>query len=308
MPALKLRAIDGWLDDSDHPKLERPALVGINAKTLWGYADTNGLVSVELYGIAPGGAFAPHAHPGNVTIIICWRGKGKAVVAEAGGSGWQPAYAEFSFKKYDTFVVPRGALYRVRVEAGETEQLVMLVIHPIAADGFEEVLADLPESDDRRFPEPKRLDPDDSWDPTRNEQIYVFDPIGAHRAKRVRIWGREGESGTGAADWAKQDCHLVAYCFGKGQENPPHFHPYSVEFMLGMLGDTLTYTRDKRWGRYEAGWKPEREQGTIRNGDTALVPLADIHRYVNHAESASIVLALQTPQPIMHTLEMETNF
>jgi hypothetical protein len=69
--------------------------------------------------------------------------------------------------------------------------------------------------------------------------FFVADPN--QRARRHRIWGREGLdiSGRemGARDWVKPFTHLVLYTFYLDQKNFEHYHPHSWEFVYCMQGE-----------------------------------------------------------------------
>jgi mannose-6-phosphate isomerase-like protein (cupin superfamily) len=305
MPALELRSIQEWLDDPLREPLPRPLGTYLTAKTLWGTTESHDFLNIEIHAIAPEGGIDPHYHAGFPVMLICWQGEGQMTVAESSGVAgrWNEPYAEFPIKQYDSIYVPPGALYRINAGGIQPERgLVLVAVHALQGQPFNESLAALGDPGAKEYPWIRHLAPD--WQPPAGEKpLYDWDPNPKHRATRNRIWGKDGFGSTGEADPAKEYFHLVAYCFNPHQENPPHFHPRSVEFMLGLKGTALTYTRHKYPDDY--GWDPTQRQKTIMPGDTALVGLADIHRYVNTTDDPVIVLALQTPQPIMHTLEHE---
>jgi mannose-6-phosphate isomerase-like protein (cupin superfamily) len=305
MPQLELRSILEWLDDSHQAPLDRPRGTYLTAKTLWGAAETRDYLNIEIYAIAPYGGIDPHYHDGFPSMLICWEGEGTMTIAESAGVAgtWSEPYREVTLRQYDCVYVPPGALYRIN--AGGTQPkhgFVILAVHALQGEPFNESAAALAEAGSEEYRWVRHLAPD--WQPPAGElPLYNWDPVREHRATRNRIWGKDGVLDNGEADPAKEYFHLVAYCFNPHQENPPHFHPRSVEFMLGLMGGALTYTRSKH--PHDYGWDPTVRERTITPGDTALVGLADIHRYVNTTDEKAIVLALQTPQPIMHTLEHE---
>jgi quercetin dioxygenase-like cupin family protein len=309
MPALELRSIDDFASDIPIPPQ------GYASDELWTAAESKKRLSVEVFVVEKGKTVEPRHHPEHITSVICWQGRGEARIAEpstAAGSAWRPAYAPITVKPYTAFVVPRGALYEFTAAADLSEPYcILIVVHPLLEKDLETQHAQFGADSSVDYRWVKQLDPfadPPATDPETDEAVYQYDPDPTHRAKRMRIWGRDGlkRNPPGGVDIAKTDFHVVAYCFGSGQENPAHFHPYSVELMIGLKGDTLTYTRTKRTDA--TGWEENRHSGTIGPGDTALVRVGNLHRYVNHTNSESIVLAMQTPQPILHTLQHETDF
>ncbi len=315
MPALETRSIDETAST-----IQIPPAKDFAEALLWRPAATRKHLSVTVCAVRQGGKIKARHHPGHMTMVICWRGKGTAKIAERSAgkiASWDPPYEPVAVDTYTSFVVPRGALYEFLADPPSSRgspraHCVLLMVHAWCGKPVQTLSGAFSGTPQRPFPWRKDLHPDHkAIDPETGIVLYRFDEEKAHRATRIRIWGRDAVTPAGDPNIAKSDFHLTAYCFGPGQENPAHFHPYSVEFMLGMKGKTLTYTRDKRWnqgGEAVKGWSEARRSGTISPGDTALVRIGDIHRYVNHTDKNSIVLALQTPHPIMHTLEHETDF
>jgi quercetin dioxygenase-like cupin family protein len=307
MPELELRSIHKLLEHPENGAIHRPALQEIIAQSLWTSQDSKGRLNVELYTMKPGEKLRCHYHRDHMEAVICWEGAGTVTIAEneITGMKWAGAYRPFAIKQYDSFIVPRGALHEIEVAPG-TMRLVLIVLHALVDKAFTEETQEMTGDGGSTLPNGLKHD---SLTPKKLKQTDS-DPL--HRAKRTRVWGRDGEGTDGSADIAKTDFQMTAYIFAPKQENPAHFHPYSVELMIGWTGETETYTRDKRWIKPEVeadeGWKTTRKVSVIRPGDTALVPLAAIHRYVNRTQHESIVVALQTPHPIMHTLEHETSF
>lgn len=319
MADMDVRSIDERL-----AQIQVPSGAGHVRAPLWAPSETQGHLQVDLYGLAPGGKIDAHYHPHHLELVICWQGSADVTIAERAGQTaqgnpvWGPTCKTLEVQPLDCFLVTRGALHEIVAHGRASSTGLgcgLLVIHPLRGEALTEIPGTFGAQGNQVYRWTKKLAPPNGFDPESSlvpkHQIYDFDPDSKHRAKRVRVWGRDGVLANGDADPAKEDFHLVAYPFSARQENPAHFHPYSVELMLGIAGTTLVYTRDKRWdakGEPIRGWEALRRPGTLRQGDTALITLGDIHRYVNHTDQQSIVLALQTPQPIMHTLEHETSF
>jgi quercetin dioxygenase-like cupin family protein len=315
MAKMDVRSIYDVLKDEPWPPSG-----GFVRKTLWAPEATDSRLNVDIYALRGGGKVETRYHPDHMAMVICWQGSGEVTIAPANGSGspqsWGAPYYTFNVGELDTFIVPKGALHRFIADEHAARKFgwVLLVVNPL--DGIE--LSEEPGAFSGTPAEPyrwtKKLSPTGSYDPETRKPVYDYDKVKGHRAKRIRVWGREAVDDNGRADPAKEQFHLVAYPFDTKQENPAHFHPHSVELMIGVHGTTDVYTRAKRWVSKkddipDEGWATERAEGRLRSGDTAIVALGDIHRYVNRSEvETSIVLALQTPQPIMHTLEHETNF
>jgi quercetin dioxygenase-like cupin family protein len=305
----------------------------ITREVMWGKG-VNQSLEVSVYSIAPGEDDPPHYHPDHIEFVICWRGKGTATIAKRkqNNSGWEPA-VRFDFQRGDTIVVPKGAIHQFHVEATQkmripnpafpdpplpnplpanhpktkfdwpAEKLELVVIH---APGCVRIPYAAP------FPSPQ--DPQPIHVPVGTE-LYTFKrPIGEFsgfardvslQCVRARIWGREAEDNVnGAADDAKPLLHFTSYPFVPGQENPEHYHPHSVEFVMCMQGRAHMTVRPMiESGNFKAGWEDPYDLAELNEGDTVIVPKGALHRYTNATNEDCVLVALQSPHPILHILE-----
>jgi len=319
MADMDVRSIDERL-----AQIQVPSGAGHARAPLWASSETQEHLQVDLYGLAPGGKVDAHYHPHHLELVICWQGSADVTIAERVGQSaqgnpiWGPTYKTLEIQPLDCFLVTRGALHEIVAHGRASSTGLgcgLLVIHPLRGEALTEIPGTFGAQGNQVYRWTKKLAPPNGFDPESplvpDHQIYDFDSVTTHRVRRVRVWGRDGVLANGDADQAKEDFHVVAYPFSGNQVNPPHFHPYSIELMLGIQGSTTVYTRDKKWkqnGEPDRGWDDLHKPGTLNKGDTALIALGDIHQYQNNTTAKSIVLALQTPQPIMHTLEHETSF
>lgn len=315
MAEMEVRSILGALKKEQWPPRD-----DFIKKTLWAPDATDSRLNVDVYAVRAGGKVETRYNPDHMSMVICWQGSGEVTIAQPNPGGSQPSWAApyhtFRVGEFDTFVVPKGALHRFIADDEITERFgwVLLVVNPLDGVGLSEEPGAFSGTPKEPFRWTKKLSPTGSYDPETRKPVYDYDKVKGHRAKRIRVWGREAVDDNGRPDPAKEQFHLVAYPFDKKQENPAHFHPHSVELMIGVDGTTDVYTRAKHWVSKnddipDQGWAKDQVEGQLARGDTAVIGLGDIHRYVNRSEdNTSIVLAMQTPQPIMHTLEHETNF
>ena len=311
MPINK-KEIHGFIADTETVGAPPPS-AGFEKRTLWSTGDSGNLVAVDVYSLEPAHASDTHYHPDHIELVICWRGKGTITIAPpAAGStpiapAWDAPYQDVSIVTGDTLVIPKGALHRFR-SAGAlqnpepkdrdklVDKLVLIVIHAINGVAVKENAGAFSGMASKPFPATMKRN-------YRDEKYMKFDRNHNNRAVRSRIWGRDAEAEDGAADTAKESLHLTLYTFVPNQMNPGHFHPRSIELVICVQGRALMSTKPKLRG---TGWGAE-QSDVIREGDSVLVTEAGWHRYVASGNDDCLLLALQTPHPIMHTLEHETS-
>jgi quercetin dioxygenase-like cupin family protein len=122
---------------------------------------------------------------------------------------------------------------------------------------------------------------------------------------RSKIWGKEGLVAGGVTDFAKPFFHFTAYTFVPPQENPEHYHPKSVELVLcwqGRANMTVRPSLDPN-NAGNVGWEDALEEREIVEGDLVLVPKGALHWYAISGNEDLVLLALQTPHPVLHVLE-----
>jgi len=254
---------------------------------------------VDVYSIAPGAEDPARYHPHHVELVICWRGTGKVQIAprKADDSGWELPYPSIDIKAGDTLLIPRGALFRYLTLDQPVEKLVLLVVHTrgtVTKPGQINWAATQPLAD------PSVIQ--------REIGKYTsFDRDFEHRCTRMRIWGREAQGPNGEADNAKPFIHLTSYGFVPHQENPEHYHPNSMELIICVQGRATVRVRNLKSAGIDGGWQKISEVNTvvIGEGDTILVPKAALHQYFTFGDEDLILLASQSPHPILHILENE---
>jgi len=293
----------------------------VTRERMWGKG-ANQPLEVSVYSIAPGEEDTWHHHPDHIELVICWRGRGTATIVRTSAG---PAF-EFPIQPGDSIVVPKGALHKFKALLNDemllpnpanlpvpiqpsriwpVEKLELVVIH---AHGCVRV------PDAGRLPAVQKLDRNDPDPKIANELYRMMRPIGKFcgyardpklQCVRSRIWGREAERNfAGDADDAKPTLHFTAYTFIPGQENPEHYHPLSVEFVMCLQGRAhMTVRPMLKPGDFEAGWKDPCNVAEMNEGDTALVPMGALHWYCNATNEDCVLIALQSPHPILHILE-----
>lgn len=284
----------------------------IARKRIWGHGASD-LLQVDTYSIAPDEEDPTHYHPQHVEMVICWRGKGKAMIAprKADDSGWELPYPSIDIKAGDTLVIPKGALHQyVALDQAQpankdtpqpVEKLVLLVVH---TRGTETKPGQTNWNATQPLPDPSII--------LREISKYsYFDRDSNRRCVRSRIWGRDAQGPNGEADNAKPFLHLTAYCFVPNQVNPEHYHPHSLELMICLQGRATVTVRELNSvnNGIDGGWqkKTEIKEVVIEEGDTVLVPEAALHQYVTFGNEDLILLASQSPHPILHILEDEAH-
>lgn len=298
----------------------------ITRERMWGKG-ANQPLEVSIYSIAPGEEDSLHRHPDHIELVICWRGRGTATIEKFKGG---PVFA-FEIQRGDSIVVPKNAWHKFSARPEEemaipnpanppvpiktsriwpAEKLELVVIH---AHGC---VREVPDPKADPLPNPKLLDRNDR---NSNDLYSLMRPIGQFcgfardtrlQSVRSRIWGREAEKNVGGgADNAKTTLHFTAYTFVPGQENPEHYHPHSVEFVMCLQGRARMTVRPMiAPGDFEleSGWEDPYEVAELNEGDTALVPMGALHWYANASNEDCVLIALQSPHPILHILEEDT--
>lgn len=294
----------------------------ITRERMWGKG-ANEPLEVSVYSIAPGEEDPVHRHPNHIELVICWRGQGTATIEKTDGGAF-----EFDIQRGDSIVVPKNAWHKFTARFAQqmaipnpankpvpidpskmwpVEKLELVVIH---AHGC---VREVPEPKADPLPQPKILDRND-------KDLYsLMRPIGQFcgyardvrlQCVRSRVWGREAENNVGGlADDAKPTLHFTAYTFVPGQENPEHYHPNSVEFVMCLQGRAQMTVRPMiAPGDFEAeaGWEDPYDVAELNEGDTALVPMGALHWYANASNEDCVLIALQSPHPILHILEDDT--
>ena len=240
-----------------HPRITR--------ERMWGKG-ANQPLEVSVYSIAPGEEDELHFHPDHIELVICWRGRGTVTIArtkavEGNNIPEQVGDAfQIKIRPGDSLVVPKGAFHRFVADSAQpmllpnpanppvpiddslnwpAEKLELIVIHAhgcVRVPGVDPVTLK-----EITLQDIKPLDRTDEKEKD-NDLYSLLRPIGKFcgyardvrlQCVRARIWGREAERNTaGDADDAKPTLHCTAYTFIPGQENPEHYHPHSVEFVM----------------------------------------------------------------------------
>lgn len=302
---------------------------GFERRTLWSSAESGKKLLVEIFSIEPGHDSGIHYHWQRVEMIICLRGRGKVTIAELASNAtenspnWNPPAPDVDIVEGDTLVIPQGALRKISAANTLANQdpkdkdklpakLVLIVLHPLLGKPFSEGHGIFPQAGGPPSTAPqKRNFRDDIYCKYDRKK---YDSTHLNRAIRSRIWGRDAQGSAGEADIAKEQMHLTLYTFVPGQLNPGHFHPDSVEWVACLQGRALMTVRAKK-KHEKQGWEapdpapaPNRDSLVIREGDSVLVPAADWHQYVTSGNDDCLLIVSQTPHPILHILEHETDF
>jgi quercetin dioxygenase-like cupin family protein len=266
--------------DQDHPDA-----VPVSCETMWERTKGRPL-QVQLYSLAPGATVNDQHHDEGMGLVLCWSGGGKATITprKVDDTGWDAPLPEVSLVPGDTMAIPRAA--KIRFAANSTVQPDNKDpgdLQPVDKFVFLLLQSDMPPSVDP----PALPTVTDASSLIRKISRYsYFNRNPEERCVRSRIWGREAQGKLdGGSDVAKPYFHLTAYCFVPQQENPQHH-----------LVD------DDDFGR---GWEDQFEAREIEPGDVIIVPIAAQHRYITSGNEDLVLLASQTPHPIMHILEQE---
>lgn len=265
-------------------------------------------VDASVYVVKAGRSWPPDLyHPRCSELVLWWGGSGKVILRLPEmkvpwpkwelSPDWDSTVHAVDLKPGASVVVPRGALRRFTADAGG--DLVLVVVH--AEDPLEN-----PGSIGATSPTP-------SISPafTRNLDASPYSdeqPRRRRRAKRNRVWGQEVKSPGGPLpDPSKAEFHVVQYVFKPSQWNPYHFHPRSVELVICRKGEgEANVTFPQTPGKFPGWDKASTETVPLNPGDTMIVPKAALHEYWDKTESSDLfLLAMQTPQPIMHITEAE---
>ncbi|MBB5510922.1 cupin domain-containing protein [Paraburkholderia atlantica] len=294
---------------------------------------------VEVLSIAPGKQTDPIYYADQVELVICWRGRGTVSVEmqQSDGPGWEPRVVDapdsagIRIAPGDTLVLPKYALHSFTALAEErktvqhpfpkagqnpllwsVEKLVLLLVRMpdmrgILPNGGVQN-KDEPNSKIGSFSNgyPQVL----SGDALTSYKRAIPDYLGFERdpaliCVRSKIWGKEGLVAGGATDFAKPVFHFTAYTFIPSQENPEHFHPKSVELVLCWQGRADMTVRPSL-NPDDAGnakWYDAYERRELMEGDLVLVPKGALHWYATSGNEDLVLLALQTPHPVLHVLE-----
>jgi len=309
---LNKKEIHDFIADTEMVGSSPPSATGFERRTLWSKVDTHDLAQVEVYSFEPGQSSSAHYHSTHIELVVCWRGRGVATVALPASDStptapkWDPPFQDVTIAAGDTLVIPKGALHRFQ-SAGvlqnpdprdrdkRVEKLILIVIHAINGVPVTELAKEITGTATKPYPATLKRN-------YRDERYLKFDRDHEKRAVRARIWGRDADTEDGAADTAKESLHFTLYTFVPHQENPGHFHPHSMELVICVQGRARMLV--KPWT--DPGWGTQVE-GIIREGDSVLVDEVGWHRYITSGNDDCLLLAMQTPHPIMHTLEHETN-
>jgi quercetin dioxygenase-like cupin family protein len=313
----------------------QPDFPPITRELMWEAKGKDRPLEVHVYSIAPGAEDSLHRHTEGIELMICWRGRGTMTIKTPSGELFQ-----FKIERGDSVVVPTGAWHMVtalpedKMEIANPqkpppptpapgqpdnsvpeiakqnlwaiEKLELVIIHaqgctseaPVENIDLLTNLQDL-----------KRDNPADA-----NALYRMMRPIGKFcgyarnpslQCVRARIWGREAERDTeGAADDAKPTLHFTAYTFVPTQENPEHYHPHSVEFVMCLQGRAKMTVRPMiDPNDFSQGWERALDSAELNEGDAVLVPIGALHWYANASKEDCVLIALQSPHPILHILE-----
>jgi quercetin dioxygenase-like cupin family protein len=298
--------------ESRNIKKYLPSLAGHdgNRKQIWRPHGKTQPVDAWVYAIRAGRTWpADHYHPGCCELVVVWHGKGTVLFQPPAPAPtwaqwehnpqWQQQVYKLDVAEGDTIVIPRGAVHRFR--AAPNQKLELIVVHMQdprenrrALGAFAPVAPPVIATYQRNLNTPAYGGGMDS---------------SRRRAKRNRVWGQDPNGSglpnnpQGAPDVCKSEFHMIQYVFHPGQWNAEHFHPHSVEFVICRRGDAeADVTLPNRPGRFP-GWRRASiiSFPHLHTGDTLIVPKAALHEYWDaHSEKDLVLLAMQTPQPIMH--------
>jgi quercetin dioxygenase-like cupin family protein len=266
--------------------------------------DERRYVDIQAYKLENGATSEAHFHSEHFELVMVWSGKGHVRYAAQAAGKW-PVGRVQALKQFDTMAIPPRTLHAFQADPGGAP-FVLVTVHALGDRPLDTTVASFGSEPDTG-PELKKRsvadlgDKDENWEPSR------------YRARRIRVWGKEArmEPPQGGqpmpVDANKGQFQFTLYTFNTEQENPGHFHPHSVEFVFALTSSVEFTIRPKD---PRGGWHPEANQqwAKLVPGDMVLVPLAGWHLYVNKSKTErSMVMAMQTPHPIMHTLLCETD-
>jgi quercetin dioxygenase-like cupin family protein len=262
--------------------------------------DERRYVNIQAYKLEQGAQSEAHFHETHFELVMVWSGKGTARYGTSADGEWRVAPA-LTLKQFDTIAIPPRTLHQYEAESGGAP-LVLITVHALNDQRLETTVASFGSAADAPFLKERSvavLGADDAnWEPKE------------YRAKRIRVWGKEAGVEKDVArerpDPNKGQFHFTLYTFNPTQANPGHFHPHSVEFVFALTNKVVFTIRPKR---ADSGWESpsQVQEHTLEPGDMVLVPLAAWHQYVNKYAEKSMVMAMQTPHPVMHSLLYETD-
>jgi quercetin dioxygenase-like cupin family protein len=266
--------------------------------------DERRYVNVQAYKLEQGKRSEAHFHESHFELVMVWRGKGLARYGTAADGEWRIG-SPLTLEPFDTIAIPPRTLHEFEADAGG-EPLVLITVHALNDQRLETTRATFGSRPDPRELEKRSVGDlgakPGNWEPSK------------YRAKRIRVWGKEarveevkGEDTCLPVDANKGQFHFTLYTFNPTQANPGHFHPHSIEFVFALTNRVEFSVRPKL---ALGGWDSpgDVQEKLLEPGDMVLVPLAGWHQYVNRSETEqSMVMAMQSPHPVMHTLLFETD-
>ena len=263
--------------------------------------DERRFINVQAYKLDPGKRSDAHFHENHFELAMVWSGEGVVRYGTAAAGEWRIA-PPLALKQFDTIAIPPRTLHEFEGTTG-TVPFVLITVHALNDQRLETtraIFGSTPDTNRLEVRSVKALGDDPgNWE----------DP--KYRAKRIRVWGKEAGVEKNVprerVDANKGQFHFTLYTFNPKQTNPGHFHPHSIEFVFALTNEVEFTIRSKLAG---GGWDSpsDVQEQILEPGDMVLVPLAAWHQYVNRSGTEkSMVMAMQSPHPIMHTLLYETN-
>ena len=298
---VELKDIRDFMRDVHPPApAPAPAPLPLAREALWQNTPDQPL-AVTLHSIAPGEEDAQQPGADEIELMICWRGKGKAAIGAV-------SFSDLDFEAGDSMVIPPGLARKYRAlkdvqpdnkpDRQPAEKLIMVTVRTKLPAGA---------------PPPDTMAVTDVTQLKRKIGNYIYyNRIAEERCVRSRIWGRDGMDGDGRSDVLKPYFHMTAYCFVPRQVNPEHYHPHSVELVICLQGEADVVTRvpaapgSGDWKPREHGWQPV-QPFVMKEGHALLVPKAALHQYITRGNEDLILLAMQSPHPVMHILGPEVS-
>jgi mannose-6-phosphate isomerase-like protein (cupin superfamily) len=262
--------------------------------------DERRYVDIQAYKLENGAKSDAHFHEKHFELVMVWSGEGLLRYGTSANGDWRVA-KPLVLDRFATIAIPPRTLHQFE-QAGSVP-LVLVTVHALNDNPLTTTVASFGSQADPTPPlVPRSV-------AKLEHEAGTWEPPG-QRARRIRIWGKEARVENDVlqpVDANKGEFHFTLYAFNIDQANPGHFHPASVEFVFALTNTVEFTIRPKYAG---SGWhSPSDVQlHQLVPGDMVLVPLAAWHQYVNKSKTdRSMVMALQTPHPIMHTLIYETD-